>query len=765
MIAPGRRAAALVYGALALACVASVLPIVASQSVPAFQQDWAWPLARPLAFEWLKSFVGLWDGRSTAHANLLPWQTYAVVAQVALVAVCGVAGGLAVWIALLEFLAAAGCLAMLSVFGVTAWPARFVAAFFYAFTPVVFTRIAAGHLAYLLGYALLPFVVALAYRVIERPGAMRTLTLGVVVGLAASQIQFYAIALLTVAPLPFAAARAAGWGRRLAAAAGVAVAVQLQAILPLAFGSAAAVYAAQPALLSYEYNNSAPPGLAPVMLGYFTRYYERFAPSGELLALYALLAVAVALAVFAGRRRGGAAIALIAIGSVFTAGLYGPLSLLLGWGFEHVSYAAVFRDLHYFAAITATGIALALGAGLQRLPPGFAFGVLALVACSALPAVGGSELRPLIVPQVYVADALGDMRAAAARGPGRVLWLPAEEPLRLTGAVNAGRDFTAYGPGSNPSVSDDYQNPQLAYALATLRAGRPDWNAFAQLDVRYLVVRRYVESRGKMSFGTGVPMQFDGLAGERLERALAADGGLRVVRRTGLSIAYELPMDTGFTYAARADDAAMLYSELHPSEVALEPAQPRLQLQTSRESPDPRRGWVSGTLGWRYAPWLPDSIYSFVWTTSRMPLRFRPPACALAGAQPHGGTIRSGGVATAVSGPWKRYALAASPSASFAPHGAVSAIASRACEPHARAMHGVFVFSAGYDDGWRAIEGGRWVAPRLANGWMMAWDGSAAPQRLVYLPALLQLAGALATIAVLIAGVAVARRMDASGAS
>ncbi len=764
MIARERRAALLVYGALALACAVSVWPVVSSQSVPAFQQDWAWPLARPLAFEWFKTFVGLWDGRSTAHANLLPWQTYAVAAQFALIAVCGVVNGLAVWIALLEFLAAAACVAMLASFGVTSWPARLTAAFFYAFSPVVFTRIAAGHLAYLLGYALLPLIVALARRAVERPNAMRVVTLGVAIGLAASQIQFLAIAWFAIAPLPFVVTRAPGWAGRLVAAAGIAIAVQLQALLPLTFGSAAAIYGAQPALLSFEYNNSAPPGVAPVMLGYFTHYYETFAASGAVLALYALLAVAIALALFSGRRSGGAAIALIVAGSVLTAGLYGPLSAVLAWAFEHVSYAAAFRDLHYFAAMTAVGIALALGAGLQRLPPAFAAGVLALVAVSAAPVLTGTELRALIVPPVYVEDTLAGMRVAAGNGPGRVLWLPAEEPLGLAGAANDGRDFTAYGPAPNPSVSDDYQNPQLAYALATLRSGAPDWNAFAQLNVRYLVFRRYVRSRGRMSFGIGVPMAFEGLGDEQLERVAARGRVLRLLRRTALSSVYELPFNNGFTYAARAAESAMRYSELRPFEVGIAPSQPALGLQASRESPDPRRGWVTGRLGWRYAAWLPDSMYPFVWTTSRMPLALRAPACVLSGAQPHGALLRRDTATIAVHGSWKRYALEGSaPLAEFVPHaGDVTAIADRACTFGARPQQRpAFVFAAGYDAGWRAVDGARWIAPRLANGWMMAWDASAASRRLVYLPALLQLAGIVAMLAVLGTSIALARSIDA----
>ena len=336
---------------------------------------------------------------------------------------------------------------------------------------------------------------------------------------------------------------------------------------------------------------------------------------------------------------------------MLTAGLYGPLSAALGWAFEHVSYAAAFRDLHYFAAITAVGVALALGAGLQRLPPAFAFGVLALVAVSAAPALSGSELRALIVPPVYVADALDDMRTAAVNGPGRVLWLPAEEPLGLTGAANDGRDFTAYGPSSNPSVSDDYQNPQLAYALATLRSGAPDWNAFAQLNVRYLVFRRYVRSRGRMSFGISVPMAFEGLGDERLERVAARSHVLRLLRRTALSSVYELPRNDGFTYAARAGEGAMRYSELRPfdgrdragagrSAIAGLTREPR---SAARMGCGQTRMALRGVASRQHLSVRVDDVARAVGSCAR-------PACVLAGALPRGALLRR--EAATIGGAW-----------------------------------------------------------------------------------------------------------------
>ena len=120
-------------------------------------------------------------------------------------------------------------------------------------------------------------------------------------------------------------------------------------------------------------------------------------------------------------------------------------------------------------------------------------------------------------------------------------------------------------------------------------------------------------------------------------------------------------------------------------------------------------------------------------------------------------------------GAWKRYAIAdstASPASAFFPAGGdVSAIAARPCERLPAPHRPVFVFASGYDAGWRAIDRGRWVAPVLANGWMMAWDASEASQRLVYLPAIFQLAGIVAMLIVLSVAIPLARRFDARAAA
>ncbi|HKU81362.1 MAG TPA: hypothetical protein VJP76_04255 [Candidatus Tumulicola sp.] len=761
------RAARAVFAALAVACAISVWPLAASGTIPAFQQDWAWPLSRGTSLQWLHAFAGMWDERSLGQGNALPWQTYAVISQVGAILVFGASLGLAVWLAAVETAAAWACALMLGEFGVRSPVARFAAALLYALGPVTFTRVAAGHMAYLLAYALLPLAIYFAARTIARGGALPAVALGATAGAAGCQIQFLAIAWLAIALLPAALPRTPRWGLRLSAAFVLSSCVQLQAALPLLFSSTASLYAAQPPLLNFEYNNSAQAASAAVMLGYFTNYYESHALAGAFAVLYILVAGAIGVALWTRPRAGAYAAALAVCGFVLTAGLYGPLSVPLAWAFLHVPWFAVFRDLHYFAALTALGTSLALGIALARLRAPVAWVALALVGWIVAPALGAGELRQLLVPRAYVADALTDMRTVAARGPGRVLWLPADEPEGLRGAANRGRDFTAYGPPGNPSVSDDYQNPQLAYALATLRDRKPDWKAFAAMNVRYLVFRSYVESARFQNFGNGFPMAFRGANDREIGDLLKRSPQLRALQSTKLSQVYELPSASGSTYVARVDPNAALYSQLAPHAVGIDRSHDVLRLRASAVTANPREDWVFGAIGWRYRPWLPDSIYPFVWTLSGQPLTIRTPAavqCVLAAAVPKPAVLHAGLSSQSVRGTWRPYRLhgAADRDRILLPSaGSVTAVSSRPCDPPpAAAPQRAFVFASGYDAGWRAIESGRPIAPVVANGWMMAWDAGAAGARLEYLPAYAQAAGVATTLLVLSGAFAFARRRD-----
>ena len=559
---------------LGAVCAISVWPLLVSQTIPAFQQDWTWPLSRALAIQWLHAFVGLWDPRSLGQGNALPWQTYAVVVEVAIVLLFGPATGLAIWIAALEFGAGCCCAIMLAAFGVRSHGARLAAALLYALGPVAFTRIAAGHLAYMIAYALLPLAICLARRTLEQQTAAGAVALGLVVGISGCQVQFLAIAWLAVLLLVPAVSRAAGWKRRLALAAAVSVSLQLQAALPLIFSSTASLYAAQPPLLSFEYNNSSPFAVAPIMLGYFTHYYESHALAGAFGVLYVLLVLSVALAILAAWRTGFYAVALIAVGALLTAGLYGPLSGALAWAFEHVAGFAVFRDLHYFAALTAVGGALALGVGLQRAPGALVLPALILVSWTIAPTVAGAELartaRAARVRRrcarrhgVHRAARPGTRALDAGGGTAR----PARRPkprARLhrvrPGGQSVGQrrlsesaarlragDRSRRGSGLERVTRDE----RPLSRLSPLRAIRPDRELWDRISDGVCRPRRRRLGRFEPRAAAALPA-----------RDRVVDG----IRAAG---------EFGATYLARIDPHALRFSELRAARVAIAPRRRR----------------------------------------------------------------------------------------------------------------------------------------------------------------------------------------------
>jgi hypothetical protein len=575
-------------------------------------------------------------------------------------------------------------------------------------------------------------------------------------------VQFYAIAWLAViALLPFVRT-ARGWAGRLGIALGVSIAVQLQSLLPLLVSAVPAAYLSQRALLSWELNNSSPAGDAAVMLGYFTRYYETHALPAAEIVLYVVLATSLLGSILAARRLGVYPLLLCVLGFALVSGLYGPLAAPLSSSFERYAAFTALRDVHYFAALTAAGMALAIGLAVDARPKWFGLPALAAAVWIAAPAIGGRAVADILVPRAFVGDALHNMQIVASHGPGRVLMLPAEEPLGPIGALNQGRDFETYGLPGNPSISDDYQNPELSYALSAWRSGHPDWASLARMNVRYVVFRNYLRSDRRQNFGTGVSMGFAGIADSALGSSLEREPRLQRIASSGLSSVYVVRGPAASEYVARRRAGAMRFSELTDGAIAVSgPVQQRLAVTPSAVTADPRADWVGGTLGWRYLPWMPDSVYPFVWTVSSRPLDVQVPpgaGCVLAAATP-GGRVRPGAIS--IAGTWRRYAIDAGTETFQSRGGGVAAVADVSCDPQPVAPSSVFAVSAGYDRGWRVVRRGGLETPWLADGWMMAWPAKDAGLPRVYLPALAQLVGLLVGAAAIAWTFVRARRADA----
>jgi hypothetical protein len=217
-------------------------------------------------------------------------------------------------------------------------------------------------------------------------------------------------------------------------------------------------------------------------------------------------------------------------------------------------------------------------------------------------------------------------------------------------------------------------------------------------------------------------------------------------------------------YLARVRPGAMRFSELVPGEVGVSAfGQQPLDVSPSPLTADPRGNWVGGTLGWRYLAWMPDSMYPFVWTLGNQRLPFGVPAgtrCAMAAATA-GGALAPGGVA--IEGSWKRYAVVPGNHTIVPSPGGVAALSVTSCDaqPQLRGTS-VLALASGYDAGWRVIDGGRLIAPSLADGWMMAWPSAEAGRARLYLPGLAQAAGLFAAAIIFGWAFARARRADSA---
>jgi hypothetical protein len=723
----------------ALLSLAAIWPLVASRAVPVCQQDWSWPIARAFTRDWISSFLGQWSIKGLGQPNLLPLETYLSLGQYALITIAGPALGLAFYLAFVCVLAMSGMLAMLRSLNlrVSAW--QCIPAVLYAFGPVMYTRVQAGHLAYILAYALLPWLFVLTRRVLG--GERRAVIwLGCAYAVAASQLQFLVYGLVVVA----AAAVYDGRYRhvtRLAGALSLGIVLQLQGLLPLLTGGARFVYAEEHPVVEWEQNLSARPASAAVMLGYFPHYYEHAAGTLAPAACWLLL-VAGALAALALRRRCFAVgITLWVVGLFLCSGLYGPLAGPLQYALTTVEPAAAFRDLQYAAAFTALGICVLVGAALDAIPLRLAAaGCAAATAVVIAPSVAGFGLAPLLVPGAYVRDSEAVLRIVAARGPGRVLWLPSEEPVTINGR-NAGLDLALYGSPANPAANQERDIRMLAYAVSSVRAGRPQLDVFRRLGIRYFVARDYVHSERDESLGTGLPLAFPGISDRSLAKALGQAKGMRLIGATTHSTIFELDGALPALRTGLSDPAVLLQSRVKLGSVAILPAGARVVTPAaSTLTVDPRRDWVGDFAGRWYTPWISDSIYPYVWTTSARPLSIPADskACIVVGSNGSAGLLGARPLLR-LNRHWVSYAMYRAAGVVL-PRGITAVAAVSPCAQRNMRSQPLLVFEARFDSGWRLVTAAGLLTPILADGWAMAWPGRRG-NRLVYLPAYEQVAG------------------------
>lgn len=548
--------------------------------LPGLHHDWIWPQdGHAFVRVFVESFSpfsghGYGGGGGTPSVN-------------AVLLFCAVLGALGVPAAGILFAFVAGALAcaqlateallaeLVPTLGRTE---RAVAASWYAFGPVLFQKLVAGHVYYVLAYALLPLVARCAWRG-TRDGRLGPFVgAGLAIAASSGQVQFLCfdafVVLAIVAHRP-----------RVRTLAYAACAIGLGALhngnaIAAALGASPDVSLARfHATVQWELDQSAHP-LDLMPLGGYVGY-DRAALAGPLLAVYDLARYGiVALACLSLVRYRAAhvvvfsviALAALAIAS----GAYGPFSAFVPT-LVHAPLFALARELWHVMALYALALVVLAATGLAELPARARIAVGAGAALVALPflALG----LPREVPAVP-ATALRSRAAASATARGAfVAERPLAEPLSLAGDVSAGVDPARL---RDDVLSAGDPPPIVRVALL---ASVPDHALLADLGIAAVSDRPALVSRLGESFEPHV--------GADPEPWRANEARLRgsppvVVAGARTALSLEPPGARGALDATLAD--------------ADVPSGLRIALESSYADDDVDRSWVSGRGWWWQFP-------------------------------------------------------------------------------------------------------------------------------------------------------------------
>jgi hypothetical protein len=427
------------------------------------------------------------------------------------------------WLLILAFfpLAAAGAAAAAGGGRWRAWPA----ALLMVCNPFVIDRIRAGHVAVLLGMAILPwlFAAALHARRLHKPFAVRpALWYALAISISPHMAWIGGVLLLAVALLPRPT-----WIDLIRT-------VQVVVTAALVYGYALVLYATgtrtlavtQADLDAYA-TDDGPGGWLPTVLSLrgFWRAFDESVESGLGLLPGALLLVGILLVVVLGFRgrwgeeadRTAPLVALTVLGLLLGAGVSGPLAGTYRVAFDVLPLFEAMREQQKWLALVVLGYAVGFGCGVEWLAqrPGRGVAVVAgalplLLAPWLVWGLGGS-IRTSEYPDGWAqaADAMGS-------GQGNVLFLPwhAYQPFEFTDGRTVATPAAAFF--ARPTlVSDAVELPGLRTDSTSLRSAYVDrivaqagadalGPLLAPLGVEYVAVAE----------GVGPPEETDWVAGQ-----------------------------------------------------------------------------------------------------------------------------------------------------------------------------------------------------------------------------------------------------------
>lgn len=588
--------------AVSAVCGALVVgPLLVQAGFPAYQHDWSWPTSRDDVTLGFLGHLSVWQSAGLGKPNPLASANPLLVLFAALGWIFG--GVLSGKIALLApMVIAAAAATYCAQRTVAVHPVgALLAGGSYVSSPVIFNKIAAGHVTFWWAYALLPLIFE---RTRAAAGGNRSapLTIALLCALATLQPQFAVFSLLAVAAaaLPFSNPKA-GLGALAAAAGGTVI-----GLLPTGW----ALLAAQRDLLAqfprpvaeWEAMHSASFATALLAHHYIIPYYERAFGGSVFFAQCAAAAGLLGLLICLRNRNGAALAFLLVAGLTFTTGTLGPAGSLWRWVFDHFEFAAFFRELYNASVLVAFAYALGAAAAF-RGPLVLRVVVAALVVAAASPMLLG-KIRFAV--HNVVNDDPSFSAAIAQRPQGRILPLPLLTPAARNGSEPGGIDGFAPRDERHPTLSEyPMQFPLMTVALTGTFRDRWWTGLIEKAAVVAAVTRPDVRSDGAVTNSLGT----------------AAAGTAMFVPINGRPLV---------EFVKRTTSQALSYKQMDPESTALSSALGPLPErgsdtrvitpQASLVTDDPRMGWVPLDRWRAVAPDPASSLSDGVVTSSSQPI-------------------------------------------------------------------------------------------------------------------------------------------------
>ncbi len=421
--------------------------------------------------------LSAWSPDGIGHPNSVPTLNPLAWLKIALAALLPASVGVKAYLWLSIAVAAAGIYRLARVIGLAEVFAS-VAAVLFTASPYVFAKIASGQSSEWSAAAAFIWGLSASILAFRNASIRHAAIAAACYALATNQLQFLAFAQLA-ALLAWCIYRGrSGWKIWATISAGSTV-FALPALWFLATRGPTAGAGVSPPYASWEFAQSSSLGDTFALLGYAARYPETFLSSIDprwvavvRWSLWGTGATALAGCILARSRAALLLGVMGAVGVLWVAGTRGPAADVWQWLFAGVPLSAFLRELYHGAILLAVPYAVLPAIALERLSrrrPWSAATAATVLGCFSGLATWLGGLGPTlthVTPPAY-ADAV---RAALPVRDARVLFVPPERPLFVSGDRVGGVDAFDWAGSDQLSLFEYYPPAPVAFSAAALDA-------------------------------------------------------------------------------------------------------------------------------------------------------------------------------------------------------------------------------------------------------------------------------------------------------